>query len=243
MAAGLAWRDKNAWRLRPLGLWNCGSAVSIIAAMKLHNVERALADAADGGHAFVSVDGDPRRGLILVCDHASNHLPAAYGDLGLDPSELERHIAYDIGAAAVTMALAEALGVPAVLSTFSRLLIDANRGEDDPTLIMRLSDGAVIPGNRHIDAAERAARIARFHQPYHAAIAEAIEAAFAVGTVPCLISMHSFTPVWRGRPRPWHVGILWDTDPRLAVPLIGRLDRADEPRRRRQRALYRRARQ
>ncbi len=126
----------------------------------------------------------------------------------------------------MTRSLAEALGAPAVLSTFSRLLIDANRGEDDPTLIMRLSDGAVVPGNAKVDAAERARRIAHFHAPYHAAIAAAIERALAAGVIPALFSVHSFTPIWRGTPRPWHAGVLWDRDPRLAVPLIDAL-RAD----------------
>jgi predicted N-formylglutamate amidohydrolase len=109
------------------------------------------------------------------------------------------------------------------MSTFSRLLIDANRGEDDPTLIMRLSDGVVVPGNADVDDTERAHRIGRFHAPYHASITTAIDESFASGAVPALVSIHSFTPVWRGRPRRWHVGMLWDKDPRLAQPLIAAL--------------------
>ena len=153
-------------------------------------------------------------------------MPAEYGGLGLPATEFARHIAYDPGAAAVTKLLAIRLGAPAVLSTFSRLLIDANRGEDDPTLIMRLSDGAVVPGNAAVDAAERARRIGRFHEPYHAAIDAALERGIATGRAPAIVSMHSFTPVWRGSTRPWHAGILWDRDPRFAVPLIEAL-RAD----------------
>ncbi len=181
---------------------------------------------ADAFPAFETVDGDFGAGLILVCDHASNALPPAYGSLGLPAQEFTRHIAYDPGAAAVTRGLAARLGAPAVLSHFSRLLIDPNRGDDDPTLIMRLSDGAVIPGNAAIGAAERAARIARFYAPYHAAIADAIARARASGVVPAIFSMHSFTPVWRGVARRWHAGVLWDKDPRFAVPLIAEL-RAD----------------
>jgi predicted N-formylglutamate amidohydrolase len=173
--------------------------------------------------SYKTIDGDASAGLLIVCDHAENRLPAEYGDLGLPAAEFRRHIAYDPGAAAVTRALAARLGVLAVLSTFSRLLIDANRGEDDPTLIMRLSDGAVVPGNARVDAAERARRIARFHAPYHAAIAAAIEKALAAGKPPALFSVHSFTPVWRGYVRPWHAGVLWDTDPRFALPLIAAL--------------------
>jgi predicted N-formylglutamate amidohydrolase len=94
---------------------------------------------------FEIVPGDPARGFVLTCDHALNRLPPRYGTLGLGPEALERHIAFDPGARAVTLALAARLGAPAVLSTFSRLLIDPNRGRDDPTLVMRLSDRAVIP--------------------------------------------------------------------------------------------------
>jgi predicted N-formylglutamate amidohydrolase len=182
--------------------------------------------AADPFPAFTDIDGDAACGLLLLCDHAENRMPAAYGNLGLPPGELARHIAWDPGAAALTRELAARLGAPAVLSTFSRLLIDANRGEDDPTLIMRLSDGAVVPGNAHVDAAERARRIARFLAPYHAAIDAAIDRAMASGVVPALFSVHSFTPVWRGARRPWHAGVLWDVDPRVAVPVLAAL-RAD----------------
>jgi predicted N-formylglutamate amidohydrolase len=107
----------------------------------------------------------PTRGLILLCDHAGNAFPPGYGTLGLPPAELERHIAYDIGAAGVVRAMAACLGAPAVLSRYSRLLIDLNRGADDPTLIMRLSDGAIVPGNHHIDAAEWDKRIRLYYEP------------------------------------------------------------------------------
>jgi predicted N-formylglutamate amidohydrolase len=172
---------------------------------------------------FEFVAGDPACGLVFTCDHAENRIPPPYGTLGLPAEALSRHIAYDPGARAVTLALARRLGAPAVLSRFSRLLIDPNRGRDDPTLVMRLSDRAVIPGNLGVDAAERDRRIGAFYAPYDGAIASAIEAALAVGSVPAIVAIHSFTPVWRGRGRPWQVGILWDADPRLAVPLIERL--------------------
>lgn len=184
---------------------------------------RLVPEAPEDFPAFETIAGDPASGLVILCDHASNRLPPEYGDLGLPASEFERHIAYDPGAAAVTLAMAERLRAPAVLSTFSRLLIDANRGEDDPTLIMRLSDGSIVPGNHHVDTAERARRVARFHAPYHRAVGEAIERSIATGHIPAIVSIHSFTPIWRGRKRPWQVGILWDTDGRLAVPLIERL--------------------
>lgn len=181
---------------------------------------------AQAAEAFVRLPGSLASGIVLLCDHAANALPEAYGTLGLPPAELERHIAYDIGAEGVTGRVAAALGVPAIMTRFSRLLIDCNRGEDDPTLVMRLSDGAVVPGNRTLTDEERAARIARYYRPYHAAIAEVIDRALTCGIAPILLSVHSFTPAWRGRVRPWHAAVLWDKDPRLALPLIAAL-RAD----------------
>lgn len=165
-------------------------------------------------------------GLIFVCDHASNAVPERYGSMGLSAGDFIAHIAYDIGAAEVTRALAAAYGAPAVLARWSRLLIDLNRGADDPTLVMKLSDGRIVPGNRHADAAEIAHRLASFYRPYHGAVAAEIAVARAAGIVPVLLSMHSFTPVWKGFRRPWEVGVLWDRDGRLARPLLGSLARA-----------------
>ena len=175
-----------------------------------------------------SLAGDPARGLILLCDHASNAIPDEYQKLGLPDKQLERHIGYDIGAAHVVRRMAEVFGAPALLTQFSRLVIDPNRGIDDPTLVMRLSDGAMVPGNRWVDDAEIERRIGRFHAPYDRAITKAIDASLAAGVVPVIISMHSFTPVWRGVARPWHVGVLWAGDGRFSVPLIDTLRNADD---------------
>lgn len=168
------------------------------------------------------IDGDPGLGLVLVCDHARNALPQAYGDLGLPPAAFERHIAYDIGAERVTHGLARRLKVPAVMAGFSRLLIDPNRGEDDPTLIRQLYDGTVIAGNYPLSEDEREARLERFYRPYHAAVAGLVAEVHArSGRAPLVVSIHSFTPQLANRPpRPWHVGLLWDTDGRAALPLI-----------------------
>lgn len=177
--------------------------------------------AAESAEAFEVVAGRPAVGVVLLCDHAGNAFPEGYGTLGLPAAELERHIAYDIGAAGVTRELARLLGAPAVLSRFSRLLIDINRGIDDPTLVMRLSDGAVVEGNRHVDAAEIAHRVEHYYRPYHDTVSAVIDACIAAGRPPVLVSMHSFTHAWKGTPRPWHVGILWDTqDARVARPMI-----------------------
>ena len=176
--------------------------------------------AAENAECYRILPGRADGGLILVCDHAENAFPDGYGTLGLPVDQLRRHIAYDIGARAITERLSARLGVPAVLTRFSRLLIDPNRGADDPTLIMRLSDGAIIAGNNRLDAAERNKRVQRYHAPYHAAIGRVLDRCITSGVVPAILSLHSFTESWRGVPRPWHVGILWDKDPRLAKPLL-----------------------
>lgn len=178
---------------------------------------------AQTAETYTVLPGRADAGLVILCDHASRLIPPEYSDLGLPAAQLERHIAYDIGTAAVTRALSAKLGVPAVLSHYSRLLIDLNRGLDDPTLIMRISDGAVVPGNRHLDAAERERRITRFYRPYHDAIGKLLTQCEGCGPRPAILSMHSFTPVWKGSPRPWHAAVLWDQDRRLAGPLLDRL--------------------
>jgi len=165
--------------------------------------------------------------FLLVCDHASKALPPGYGTLGLPENELARHIGWDIGAARVTARMAEVLNAPALFSGYSRLLIDYNRDTDDPTFICQVSDGTVVPANRDIGEAERKRRIDEFYVPYHAAVAEAMARLMQKVAAPSLISIHSFTPVMRGRPRPWHVGVLWNRDPRIAVPLMRHL--AEEP--------------
>lgn len=161
----------------------------------------------------------PSRWLV-TCDHAANTVPDEIngGSLGLPDADMQRHIAYDVGAAGVTKALAQALDAPAVLSNFSRLVIDPNRGLDDPTLLMRLYDGSVIPANRDADDLEKSRRIEAYYAPYDAALGQM--AARQPDTV--IAAIHSFTPQLRARlPRPWHIGILYDQrDSRLAHPLL-----------------------
>lgn len=185
-----------------------------------------VTDSLAGQPGFAShevIPGNCGLGLVIVCDHARNALPPGYGTLGLPASELERHIAYDIGVELVVRLLSARLGVPSVLAGFSRLLIDPNRGLDDPTLIMQISDGAIVPGNANLSSAERQARIARYYRPYHAAIDRLIDVAMATGRPPAILSIHSFTPTWRGVERPWHAGVLSNRDERFAAPLIERL--------------------
>lgn len=172
------------------------------------------------GQAFERIEGDLDKGLIIICDHASNHIPAAYDNLGLPPAEFERHIAYDIGAAEVARAIAVQLGIPAVLSCFSRILIDPNRGPEDPTLVMKLSDGAVVPGNRTVDAAEIHNRRTIYYDPYHDEIDRLLDAGLSRGKPPAIFSVHSFTPFWKSVMRPWHATVLWDKDDRLPQPVM-----------------------
>jgi predicted N-formylglutamate amidohydrolase len=133
---------------------------------------------------------------------------------------MQRHIAFDIGAAGLTQRLADLLDAPAICANFSRLVIDPNRGEDDPTLVRRLYDETIIPANRHIGASDIEHRLERCYRPYHAKIAEV--AARREDTV--VIAVHSFTPRLRNRAmRPWHVGLLFAEDDRLSRPLMALL--------------------
>jgi predicted N-formylglutamate amidohydrolase len=160
------------------------------------------------------------RALVLVCDHAGRAVPRALGDLGLSRAALDDHIGWDIGAGAVTRALAARFGVAAVLGGYSRLVIDLNRNLADPSAFARVSDGVLIPGNLGMNEAMRAARIDALFRPYHDAVRAAIDLHIAGERRPVLVSIHSFTPRQHGIARPWQVGVLWDRDPRLALPLM-----------------------
>ncbi len=173
--------------------------------------------------SFEIVRGAPATRFLILCDHATNLLPPEYGTLGLDDIQLNRHIGYEIGALGLAQALGRKLEATVISTRYTRLLIDPNRGEDDPTLIMQLSDGAIVPGNAVLTAPERQKRIEAFHVPYHTAIASELDAMTARGIVPIAVSIHSFTEAWRGVPRKWHAALLWDRDPRLAVPLLREL--------------------
>lgn len=174
-------------------------------------------------YAPYEIEGRDRPGRWLVtCDHAANTVPDFVngGSLGIAPEDMARHIAYDVGAAGVARALAAALDAPAILTNFSRLVIDPNRGEEDPTLVMQLYDGTIIPANRGVTEAQIEERLARLYRPYH----DAYETlATRPGTV--IVAIHSFTPQLKGRPpRPWEVAVLYShRDARFSKPLISRL--------------------
>ncbi len=160
----------------------------------------------------------PGRWLVTV-DHASNAVPdwVCGGDLGLPAADMDRHIAYDIGALGLAQGLGAALDSPVIASCFSRLVIDPNRGELDPTLLMKLYDGTVIPANARTDDADKETRLDRLYRPYHAAIADTA----AQLTAPVICAIHSFAPQLKARPpRPWEIGVLYAADARLAHPFI-----------------------
>lgn len=161
--------------------------------------------------------------VLLVCDHASNRIPRALGRLGLDEADLHRHIAIDIGAGDVTRGLAERLGTPAVIAGYSRLVIDNNRYRADPTSIPEISDGTIVPGNRNLDSTAIRLREAELFDPYHDEIARRLVAMETPERAAALVSIHSFTPFFRGAERPWHVGLLWNRDGRIVKPLLAAL--------------------
>ncbi len=174
-------------------------------------------------HPFHTAGESRNSRWLVTCDHATNTVPPQIGGgtLGLPQADMSRHIAYDPGAAGLAHALADELSAPLITSNFSRLVIDPNRGEDDPTLLMKLYDGTIIPGNRHADGAELERRKELCYRPYHAELGRM--AASRADTI--LIAVHSFTPQLRGRPpRPWHVGILHSPPQNaLSVAMIDRL--------------------
>ncbi|MER9580523.1 N-formylglutamate amidohydrolase [Mesorhizobium sp. M0276] len=165
--------------------------------------------------------------FVLTCDHASNFLPAEFGTLGLAAEDLSRHIAWDPGALPVARRMAEALDATLIETRISRLVIDCNRPLDAPDLIMSVSvsEKTVVPANQGLSADEREARVALAWRPFHGTIEKTIEDRLASGRETRLVSIHSFTPIFKGKNRPWHIGIIHDEDRRLAAPLISALKR------------------
>lgn len=163
---------------------------------------------------------------VLVCEHAGRAVPASLDGLGLPEAELGRHIGWDIGAEGVARRLSDALDAPLVIQRYSRLVIDCNRPADAADLIPAVSDGTAIPGNAGLDPAQRAARWAAIHAPFHAAVSRVLDVRDA--TPVALLAVHSFTPRMRsGGERPWHAGLLSRRDPALGEALMSALRRAD----------------
>ena len=158
--------------------------------------------------------------FVLICDHAGRRIPRALGDLGVPASELTRHIAWDIGALGVSSHLAALLDATLIAQTYSRLVIDCNRPLTSPTSITQRSERTDVPGNRDLAPADRAARVREIFAPYHARIAAELDRRQASVQPTVVISMHSFTPVHTDVARPWHIGMLYNRDVRLAHALL-----------------------
>lgn len=169
-----------------------------------------------------------RGGFVLVCEHASNHVPPAYRGLGLDGAGLARHIAWDIGAHSLAERLATLLDAPLVHATHSRLLIDLNRDPAAPDSIVETSEDTPIPGNRDLPPGERLRRRQWLYEPFHAMLDSVLDERLAADRPTALVSIHSFTPTYLGRARPWHAGLIFRHDRRLSDPLLAALQRERE---------------
>lgn len=175
---------------------------------------------------FSWINARGRAPILVLCDHAAHAVPARMGSLGLDPLVLRRHIGWDIGAARVAEGVARRFDAPAVLSGYSRLVVDCNRALDHPTACPPVSDDIPIPGNRDLSPVDIDRRARAVYWPYHDAIEDRLRAFTVAGVVPVLLSIHSFTPLFQGHERPWHFGIMWRDDRRIAAPLIAALGEA-----------------
>jgi len=172
---------------------------------------------------FHVIDAEAAAPYVIICDHASNAVPADLQYLGLPAVELQRHIAWDIGAAGITEILAERFKAPAVVCGTSRLVIDCNRHPDDPAAMPMVSDQTRIPGNENLSPAQRVERVARYFTPYHDAIKGLIEQKMLAGQTPAILSIHSMTPTMGGVARPWQIAISWHEDQRLSLPMLNAL--------------------
>ncbi|MBT8141225.1 MAG: N-formylglutamate amidohydrolase [Gammaproteobacteria bacterium] len=162
--------------------------------------------------------------IVLCCEHASNKIPEQLNNLGLGEDFLETHIALDIGAGELCKRVASQLGATAVYCNYSRLVVDCNRNLKDPTAFIPVSDHIIIPGNQNLDQNSQQQRADAIYHPYHAKMAEELAKHVHDGKTPVLIAIHSFTPSLIDQaPRPWHVGILWDKDPRIPEMLLSEL--------------------
>jgi predicted N-formylglutamate amidohydrolase len=163
--------------------------------------------------------------LLLLCDHASKAIPKALGDLGISDEELSRHIGWDIGGLDAAIELSGILDAPLLASGYSRLVIDCNRWPGGEGSTPEVSDGTPVPVNRGLTKEQVDARAEACFWPYHRAIDRQLDQMTAGGRQIALLVMHSFTPEMNGFKRPWHVGVLWNDDPRLPEPLLAELRR------------------
>jgi predicted N-formylglutamate amidohydrolase len=162
--------------------------------------------------------------VLLVADHASNRVPRSLNQLGLDQKLLDQHVGWDIGTDIVALEMSSLFDATLVKANYSRLVIDLNRSLDDVTVMTEVSDEVSVPGNLDLDPAQRAARVHELYLPYRQSIEARLHVIRNRGVIPALIAIHSFTPQMNGDQRPWHVGVLWDKDPRIPIPLMQALE-------------------
>jgi predicted N-formylglutamate amidohydrolase len=163
--------------------------------------------------------------ILLICEHASNLIPARYGDLGLGQDERESHIAWDPGALGVARGLSRALDAPLVCATVSRLVLDLNRDPSAPDSITTVSERTIVPGNQDLSSNERAFRAREVYAAFHDALDAFAETRFSTGMLRAVVSIHSFTPVYRDVKRPWEIGLIFDADDRYARAVEAGLQR------------------
>jgi len=169
---------------------------------------------------FEVLNPDGSASVLLICDHASRVVPRALDNLGLDDEDMGRHVAWDIGAEAVARPLSARLDAATVLCGYSRLVIDVNRQPGDAQSIPAISDDVTVPANQGLGEAEQQRRIDAIFWPYHQAVTAAQTHLWRRGAAPVLLSVHTFTPTLGDEQREWDIGVLWNRDPRLAVPLM-----------------------
>ncbi len=169
---------------------------------------------------FRVLQGSADSPYVVICDHAGRKVPRVLGTLGLSEADLERHIAWDIGAAALARQLGVELGAWVILQEYSRLVIDCNRALGSRDSIVEKSEDTVVPGNLAISPEQAEARAHCIFGPYHARISRELTEREARGQASVVIFLHTFTPVFRGVSRPWHAGVLRHKDGRLALPLL-----------------------
>jgi predicted N-formylglutamate amidohydrolase len=187
---------------------------------------RTVKPDAQGAFRILRPEGKGR--FIIFCDHASNRIPAELQNLGLPASELDRHIAWDIGAAGIATGLSDIFDAPAILSGTSRLVIDCNRQLHAPDLIPEVSDGTAVPGNRDLSEAARQGRIEQWFEPYHAAVESVIADREARGLASIALSIHSMTACLAGNARPWQISLSSHNDRGLVEPMLEALRRAGD---------------
>ncbi|MFZ5672739.1 MAG: N-formylglutamate amidohydrolase [Pseudomonadota bacterium] len=173
------------------------------------------------GDPVISVNENGQSPVVLVCEHAGKVIPQALGDMGLSPDDLTRHIAWDIGAEAVARKLAEALDAPLLVQRYSRLAYDCNRPPESPDAMPVKSETTRVPGNENLTPEARLARIRGLYRPFHNAVSELLDRRAAQNVASLIVTMHSFTPIYRGIRRHLDLGVLHDRDTRLADLVLG----------------------